>query len=279
LNDIKKYEDKLLDIDQEIVNEKPLDISWFDSRTPQMIGINEVAKEDLIKIPLMHGFGFNIVSNIGIINSNYYYISVFNPVIDYVYKLGQVFYKSLDKSKTRMMNNTFIKEGNFSLNILYISKKENVTTGDDEMSFVENIQPNIIARVLPQMIYDEKRFNITKHQNDVKNVINKVILMKNTNPVVNKIITKYISVIKRIRYDLFNNLNKNSSMERISVIFDNPSDSKVELNKKLKSILLDPSYLINIQTGGNFDYDNNFKYNSYIKDLIANITFTEKLNY
>ena len=269
LNNIKKYEEQLIDIDSEIVKDKPIKFSWFDATTPQLININEVSKEDLIKIPLLHGYSYNLVRNIAIINNNYYYISVFNPFIDYIFKIGQIFYKSIDKSKSKMINNTFTKP--LGSTLLFINKKENTFTGDEELNFIENIPSNIISKVLPQMVHNSNQYNITLHEEYVRKFLLKLTVNKQGTSIINNIISKYIKTIEQIKYDLFNNYD-NFAFEKLIVITNvsTNNEDKNDDQNNIRKIMSNKSYNIRPQFGGSFNKKttkiNNIN-NSYVYDL------------
>lgn len=280
LNSITKYENGLIDTDQEIVREEPIKLEWFNSTTPQLINMNEVSKEDLIKIPLLHGYQYNLVRNIAIINNNYYYVGVFNPSIEYIYILDQVFYRSVDKSKSRMMNSTFIK--NLGSTLLFINKKEN-DDGNEALNFIENIHPTIISKVLPQMLYDNKQYNTTIHEQYVRTFLNKLTINKQDNSIINNIVSKYIKTIGQIKYDLMNNYDKNAFQKLLVITNVNDEvykkinekekeyEKRIENRQKIKDIMSSQSYIINTQSGGQINFNEN-KLNNianpYIMDLV-----------
>ena len=215
VNDVAKCENNINDIDTTILKNKKIDMSWFDSHTPQLLNINEIHKDDFVKISLLHGYGYNLVRNIAIINDNYYYINVFNPYIEFVSKIGKL-YKPKKQINKEIPNNTLLLKKCLGSTLLYISMK------DEDMNFIDTINPNIIPKVLPLMIHIED-YNITKQEAHIRDILHKLTINKDSDAVKNKIIGKYIHTIESIKNDIVNNQNP-SSTDKLLVIFDDKTN-------------------------------------------------------
>ncbi len=224
LGDLIKCENKLDENDSEVTNEKTGDLSWFDKHTPQLININDVNKNDLVQIALINGYGYNLMRNIANINNTNYYISMFNPLIDHVLKIGKTFTPK-NPTAIKIPNNTFIYNKCLSNTLLYISKKQDTTSEEENMNFIDNINPTIISRVIPQMMLNIEKYNIPIYEKYMRDYLNMLTVNRNSNTLITKFVNNYIKVIESIKIDLLNNQDKNV-FEKISVIMENSSDTK-----------------------------------------------------
>lgn len=224
LGDVIKCENKLEEIDYEVTNEIQQDISWFNNHTPQLINTTEIDKNDLIKIALLNGYGYNLMRNISNINDVSYYISIFNPQIDTVLKIGKTFTPK-NPTTIKIPNNTFISNKCVGNTLLYISKKEDNESDEDIMNFIDNINPTIISRVIPQIISNMDKYNIMEHEKYISFYLNMLTINRISNPLMSKLVNNYVKVIESIKLDLLNNQDKNS-YEKISVIMENTNDKK-----------------------------------------------------
>ena len=266
-NDIVKYENKIIELDKEIVNEVPVDLLWFSEHTPQLILPSEVHESDLIKISLLQGYGYNLVRNIAIINNNYYYISVFNPYVEYIYKIGKLF-KPKTITNKEILNNTLIYKNKLGSTLLYISKKEDDLTGDEDINFIDNIKPSIISKVLPQMLYDNKKYSSIVHEEYVRKFLNKLVVNKKSNTTLNRIISKYVKTIENIKMDLFNNYDRNA-FEKLTIIIDITKGNQIT-KKVIIDLIVSPEYGMKMQqVGGNIrSKDIIHINNSYVRYMI-----------
>jgi hypothetical protein len=219
LNDLRKYDKELYEIDEEITTKKYIELTWFDTHTPKMLDSSEVNKDNCISVALLHGFGYSLIKNIAIMNDVYYYINMFNPNLDYVYKINKLFVPQYEV-RFKIPNNTFLKYTCLRSTLLYISKKEDEDTGDENIFLIENIENNIISKVLPYMI--QNNYDKVQQEMYVKEFLNKIIINKEGNTIYNKLISKYLKTIEEIRYDLFNFQDKNA-FEKLLVVDTRPS--------------------------------------------------------
>ena len=260
LGDVIKCENKIDDNDYEVTNEIQEDISWFNSHTPQLININEIDKNDLIKIALLNGYGYNLMRNISNINNISYYISIFNPQIDNILKIGKTFTPK-KPTTIKIPNNTFIFNKCVGNTLLYISKKED-DSDEENMNFIDNINPMIISRVIPQIILNIDKYNIMDHEKYISFYLNMLTINRNSNPLVSKFVNNYVRVIESIKLDLLNNQDKNV-YEKISVIMENTNDKKY-----IRDLIAQTNRL---QSGGEIEFTkkiNTSITNSYINALV-----------
>lgn len=253
LNDISKCENNIQETDPEIEERKNIDMTWFDSHTPQLLYPNDIHANDLVTISLLHGYGYNLIRNIAIINYNYYYISVFNPYVEYIHKIGKLYKPKVPTDKD-ILNNTLLLKKCMNSTLLYISKKDD---GED-VNFIDNVNPSIISKVLPLMV-NLKNYNINQHEKYVREFLHKLSVNKESDVIKNKIIGKYVHTIESIKHDLINNYN-NNVIDKLSVIFDNDKADLTYLKKQMDEA-------IGSQNGGMLFDSMPMIHNSYVKNL------------
>jgi len=255
LNEMKKYERNLYEEDFEIVHDNYTDLNWFDTHTPKIINFSEISEIDRVKIALMYGYNYNLSFNLSIINNNYYYLNIFNPNFDTVYKINKLF-PSKGIARGRIANNTFLDYACMKSTILYISKTEDKESGDIEMAFIENIPINFIAKLFPYIIKKD-RYNLTMHEQYTKEFINTLIIQKSGNDIYHNLINKYIKTIENIRYHLFNNVDK-SAYDKLPVIDD---------RQQIKQMIIQTN---SVQTGGKYSFNEipHVVINNYVRDLV-----------
>lgn len=258
-NELRNYDNQLVDIDNEITKRT---VTGIETRyTPILIDKNTLDRYGCISVSLLHGFGYNLVKNISIINNTYFYISVFDPTIENIFNIEKLF-KPRFETKRKILNNTFIKSSCLRSNILYISKSESDITGYEEMNLIENIPINVISKVLPYM-YDPNKFNTTIQEKHVKDFLRTIISNNKKSNIFSKLTENYIKTINEIKKDLVNNYDKNI-YEKMVVIDD---------RKNIRDIITN-TYINLMKTfngGGNHvQYIENKKIidNNYINNLI-----------
>lgn len=163
-----------------------------------------------------------------------------NPNLNYVYKPSQLF-KPKFETKIPIPYNTF--NNRLGLTILYISKTENEDTGDDDIYHIENIDARIVPKILPQMVLDSEKYNVTLQNNHVKNFVNYLTINRNGNDIHRQIISNYTKKINDIREILLNNYDKNA-FEKLRVI-----DDRNEIKDKI--LLYYSKFKNQNQNGGN----------------------------
>ncbi|ARF09815.1 HrpA-like RNA helicase [Indivirus ILV1] len=254
LKDVENYINKISNIDQEITNIKLSNLEWFDEHTPQLVDKSKYQLEDRIKIALLHGYSYNIVKNIAIINNNYYYINIYRPSIKYVYNIPKL-YKVKYIPKEPIVNNSFISNKKMYTTLLYINLNENNKTGDDEITFIESIPPNIISQVIPQIIDTKEKYDLYTHRKEIDEYMKTLGMKKNT-ILLESTVKNYIMAITDIKGDLYNNYDKNI-FEKLKVIDDRPTVKKIitDMFRNKKSEML--------QIGGFY------RNSSYLQDIIS----------
>lgn len=254
LNEMKKYEKNLYEEDFEISQDRYTKLDWFDNHTPKLINSNEISKTDRIKIALLYGYNYNLSFNISIINDNYYYLNIFNPDFETVYKINKLF-PAKGVTRGRIANNTFLDSTCMKSTILYINKSEDKESGDIEMTLIENIPVKLIARLFPYIIKKDK-YNITIHERYIKEFIRTLVVQKSGNDVYQNLISKYIKTIENIRYHLFNNMEQ-IAYDKLSVI-----DDRIQIKQMITQINT-------IQTGGKYSFtEMSCLINNYVRDLV-----------
>ena len=218
LNSIKLYEDKKFLVDTEIVEDKGYELSWFNTHTPKLVNVNQ-PKQSII-VSLTHGFYYNIVRRIAIINDNHYYISMLYPNFDNVYKIPKL-YKLQYQSKKTIDNETLIPTDCLRQTILFLSKSESQDYPGEEITLLENIDPKLISKLIPYTLLkdNEKRYSIYKHQQYVKKYLDSLTIFKKDAYLHNDIINRYLDTIKSIKTDLSNSSTKKVN-EEVTIIDD-----------------------------------------------------------
>ena len=89
----------------------------------------------------------------------------------------------IPRIKRKIPNNSFLKNTCMKLTILYITKSEDEDTGDMNVYFIENINDNIISKVLPQLLLNAKQYNVTIQENHVKNFLQNLTADTNNNKI------------------------------------------------------------------------------------------------
>lgn len=245
LNEFKKYEEKLYDLDLDIMQDDHVLLEWFNSHTPKMI--TEATKQEGIVISLLHGFSYNLLKNIMVMNGKSYFINILNPNISYRFRLGKIF-KPKFESNRPILNNTFLRKESMQSNIIYISKIESDDEADDEIMFIDNVPFNMIAKVLPQMIHNDERYDINKQEQLVRDFLSSLVVDKENNVILSGMTQRYIKTINEIKSILF----VNGSKEKLTVIDD---------RENIKNI-------INGQYGGGDILELNYENIDYISSLI-----------
>jgi hypothetical protein len=235
LNGVIKYERKDYDVDLEIVDEKNVDLTWFNTHTPKMINSDD--KQLNITVSLMSGYYYNIARNIAIINDNYFYINIFNPTLRYVNKIGKTFRPKYE-TKKRFENDTFIKKDCLRSTILYMTKKESDDYPGEDIFLIENIPSSLIAKITPQILFFDKnqRYSTTEHQAHVRDYLNKITIFKKDTVLHLDIINNYVKTVQSIKYDLYNNINKNF-IDKIVVVDEDPNKKSILRHKEIKNLL------------------------------------------
>jgi len=255
LNEMKKYERNLYEDDFEITQDRYTKLDWFDTHTPILINPNEIIEMDRIRIALMYGYNYNLSINISIINNNYYYLNIFNPNFDTIYKINKLF-PAKGVIRGRIANNTFLDPTCMKSTILYINKSEDKDSGDTEMTFVENIPVNLIARLFPYII-NKYKYNITMHERYIKEFIGSLTILKSGNVIYHNLINKYIKTIENIRYHLFNNVDK-SAYDKLPIIDDRQQIK--QMIRQTNSGQIGGKYLFNAIP--------HIVINNYVRDLV-----------
>ncbi|QKF93775.1 HrpA-like RNA helicase [Fadolivirus algeromassiliense] len=255
LDEMYKYDNKLNDQDPEIDKIKDEDFSWFDTHTPYTVNTLTASKHKRLQISLMHGYSYNIAKSIAVIDNNYYYLNVMNPNINYVYKVAKLFKPKIDLGYT-IENNTFLNK--MGLTILYIKKKEDENTGDDDVHFIEIIDDTLISKIIPHTLIDYKKYNIPLHQKYITTFLNSLTINNNNNQNYIAFTNNYINTINNIKMLLLNNYDKNA-LETLTVVDD---------NQDIKHAILNQHTLFKNQFGGSVLIENIYKNNTFICSLV-----------
>lgn len=242
-NNIYKYQQDILDLDPDIPN-KYINLSWFKSHIYKITNLNL----DPILISIINGYNFNLVKKILITPQEKYYLNLWNPSLEFVYKIGKIY-----KSKTAP-DNTLL-EKLYQGDLLFLSNHE------DEIFLIQNININLIPEILPVITYlnliNNKYYNLDYQKKYISEFITKLSLNKNQN-IDSKIISKYISTINSIKSDLLNNFDP-IYINKLKIIDDRPN---------IKKIIKNNIKLIQNQIGG-YNINNINKINSdFIKYMI-----------
>ncbi|MCJ7638223.1 MAG: hypothetical protein MUO21_12100, partial [Nitrososphaeraceae archaeon] len=247
-NDIKRYEEGLTSIDQEITYTKINDLKWFDTHTPKLVDDSQIQQEDKIKVALMHGHSYNLVKYITLINNNYY-INIFRPSIRNIYTLPKL-YKVMYETKKKIINNSFLIDTKAYSTLLYINQTENSDTGDTEITFIENIPPTIISKVVPQILDDPKKYDSYFQEQETKKYLSSLGLNNSL------VLKNYMQVLTDIKMDLYNNFDKNI-FEKLKII-DERSKVKDLINNEFRNKKSEI-----LQVGGNY------RDCSFVQDIIS----------
>lgn len=254
LQDIQKYKDNISNIDPEITNMKIKDLEWFDTHTPKLLDLSQIQQEDKIKIALLHGYSYNIAKNIAIIKDNYYCINIFRPSIRNVYNIPKLF-KVTYETKKKVINNSFLKDTSMYSTLLYINQDEDNETGDIEITLIENIPPNIISQVVPQILDTPEKYNTYLQEQEIRSYLSTI--GANQKPsLLQKIIKNYIKVLTDVKTDLYNNYNKNI-FEKLKVADDRP---------KIKELIAN---MFRNKVSELFQMGGGYKDSSYVRDIIT----------
>ena len=263
LNEIGKVKNKINEMDQDMNINNPVDLEWFDSHTPKLLEYGEYGVEDGIKISLMYGYPYNIVKNISVMKDNYYYTNIYSPTIQNVYVISKL-YKTEYVSKKKIINDSFLKNTCMFSNILYIVKKEDSDSGDIEISYIENIHPRIISKVLPQILDGPQKYNIYNLEKETKAYLTNIIPQKGTTLLQN-ILKNYTRVVTEIRMDLYNNFNKNV-FEKLKVV-----DSRENVQNIIVNTFKSKQTEINSLSGGRNNNIVMYHNNSYVQNIIDEV--------
>ncbi len=254
LRDIQKYKDNISNLDPEITNVQIKDLEWFDTHTPKLLDLSQIQQEDKIKIALLQGYSYNVAKNIAIIKDNYYYINIFRPSIKNVYNIPKLF-KVGYETKKKIINNSFLKDTSMYSTLLYINQDEDNDSGDIEITFIENIPPNIISQVIPQILDTSDKYDTYLQEQEIKLYLN--TLGVNQKPLLlQKIIKNYIEILTDVKTDLYNNYDKNI-FEKLKVVDDRP---------KIRELITD---MFRDKISELFQMGGGYKDSSYVRDIIA----------
>lgn len=233
-----------------------LNLEWFNTHVPVLIS-NTGNK---IAVSLLHGHSYNIVKNIANIKNNNYYINIFRPSIRNIFII-QKLYRVDYETKKLIPNNSFLKSIDMYSTLLYINQTENSITGDNELTFIENIPPNIISKIVPQILDDKNKYDPYYLKKEFETYMSTLGLKHH-----NDILNNYMKAVSDIKMDLYNNFDINI-FEKLKIIDDRPKVKELIFNefRRKKSDVL--------QDGGNRDIQ---KDSSFVQDII-DLTYSQDL--
>ena len=159
--------------------------------------------------------------------------------------------------------------------VLYILKKDDTESGDIEVTYIENIHPKIISKVLPQILFNSKKYDIVSQEENTRKYLSELIPKKTNLLLLQNILKNYIRSITEIKVDLVNNFNK-SGFEKIKIVDDRAEVKEIimqffkkDYQQLVTKVKKDDYQQLVKQSGGKKITYNSFTCN--IADIVLNI--------
>ena len=203
--------------------------------TPLLItNYKKYDKYACVQFCMIQSYPNNLLQNVAIMDGTYYYVNVLYPSIKNVNQI----------SKFKNVNNTFLS--NIHQTLLYISKDIDVETTEQSVYFIENVQQDLISRLIPLSVRGKKSVKIDKYREEMDTLLKSLAVNVDKTVVYNNIINNYMGTLEDVRR-ILNNGGDVEVMKLLSVIDD-------RMNVKSLIGLVEDVDIGEMSGGANYEY-------------------------